>query len=39
MEMEESRVIRIRTEVVCSWFVCKERRGCLRVVGMIAEKV
>ena len=39
MEMRKSSVIKIREEVVCSWFGCKERRGCLRVVGMIAEKV
>ncbi len=39
MEMRKSSVIKIREEVVCSWFGCKERRGCLRVVGMMAEKV
>ena len=39
MELRKSTVIRIREEVVCSWFGCKERRGCLRVVGMMAEKV
>ena len=26
------------SRVVWSWFGCKERRGCLRVVGMIAEE-
>ena len=38
MELRESSIIRIREEVVCSWFGCKERRGCLRVVGMIVEE-
>ena len=38
IEMRERPAIKIRTEVVCSWFGCKERRGCLRVVGMIAEE-
>ena len=37
MEMEESGIIRIRTEVVWSWFGCKERIGCLRIVEMITS--
>lgn len=36
--MRERPAIKIRVEVVWSWFGCKERRGCLRVVGMIAEE-
>ena len=36
--MREKRAMRIREEVVCSWFGCKERRGCLRIVGMIMEE-
>ena len=38
IEMRERPAIKIRVEVVWSWFGCKERRGCLRVVGMIAEE-
>ena len=26
MELRESSIIRIREEVVCSWFVCKEKK-------------
>ena len=37
MEMQESSVIKIREEVVCSWFGCKERRDCLRIVEMITS--
>ena len=38
IEMRERPAIKIRVEVVWSWFGCKERRGCLRVVGMITEE-
>ena len=33
MEMEESSVIRIREEVVWSWFVCKEKKRLFTYSG------
>ena len=33
MEMRESSVIKIREEVVCNWFVCKEKERLFTCSG------